>query len=102
MAFHQSLKSSQKNVEEKDVGIESDDHSSSWETLRFQENSPSPLKFDDSKDQGKIYFKTPERKVNRKLSFFETGIDTRKSQNLIYKFKIKFLFHYIIRINSFL
>jgi len=73
MAF-QSRKSSQ--TDEKDVGIESDEHSSSWETLRFQDNSPSPLKFDESKDQGKIYFKTPERKVNRKLSFLETGIDT--------------------------
>ena len=86
MAFHQSRKSSQKNVEKKDVGIESDDHSSSWETLRFQENSPSPLKFDDSKDQGKIYFKTPERKVNRKLSFSNseaTGIDTSKLKSYI-------------------
>ena len=82
MAF-QSRKSSQ--TDEKDVGIESDENSSSWETLRFQENSPSPLKFDESKDQGKIYFKTPERKVNRKLSFLETGIDTRKSQKILHK-----------------
>ena len=83
MAF-QSRKSSQ-NVEE-DVGIETDDHSSSWETLRFQKNSPSPLKFDDSKDQGEIYFKTPERKVNRKLSFSNseaTGIDPSKLKSYL-------------------
>ena len=90
MAF-QSRKSSQ--TDEKDVGIESDEHSSSWETLRFQENSPSPLKFDESKDEGKIYFKTPERKVNRKLSFLETGIDTRKSQKILH-FKINFVLNY--------